>query len=86
MYLVCDGFNTKLRYINKLIGVNTVQLFSLTEAGVVSSCRAPWLETCIAATPRFAAIFASSAVKMPFSTIGNLVILPTHKRNGTELQ
>lgn len=48
---------------------------SHTVAGAVSNCLPPWLETNTPSHPRSAAIFASAALKIPFTIIGRSVIL-----------
>ena len=46
-----------------------------------SSCRPPWLDTTIPSTPCSTARVASSAVRMPLSTIGRLVCAPSQARS-----
>lgn len=56
----------------------------LTEAGVQSTCRAPWFDTRMAATPKSAAIVASSAVRMPLRIKGNCVKLEPNNWSRSE--
>ena len=50
--------------------VATISGRAAIAAGTQSSCRPPWFETEIAAAPASTARRASSAVRMPFTTIG----------------
>ena len=64
-----------------LFNHESAQKLIFTVARTPSSCRPPWLETAIAETPCWTASSASSARKMPLTTIGNEVMLKT--KNGT---
>ncbi len=73
-YYGWKGVNLKvnsLTLFNKRVALNYI----LTVAWTPSSWRAPWLDTAIPATPWWIASSASSGRKIPFTTIGRVVIL-----------